>query len=128
MRGEPRIQLIMRFCYQPEDQLALPLEIVPFLVEAIRVAETPGKTYAMIALINGVGPEAVPALIDGMQGADSDVWLAVLDHLASWGRKARVFAPVAQSALANRDEAVRKAAATTLKKIDPDAATKAGVW
>ena len=62
-----------------------------------------------------------------MKGNDRRVRLNALEALARIGVKAQAAVPTLLDALKDTDPVIRYWAADTLKKIDPDAAKKAGV-
>jgi HEAT repeat protein len=68
MQGEPRIQLVMRFCGRD----GVPKEAIPFLVEALHAEEMPSGSYPAMALSRVEGEAAVPALIDVITNDDDE--------------------------------------------------------
>jgi HEAT repeat protein len=69
---------------------------------------------------------AVPALIKNL--TESNVILSTtISALGEFGDRAKPAAPILQHFLNDEDHFVRKEATNALKKIDPEAAAKAGV-
>jgi hypothetical protein len=129
MKGEPRTQLVMQFCYphrSGEAMDTLPPEVIPVLIEALRAEDRPDLRYAMIALVHVAGPDTVPALMQAFTEGNPRLREGVVNALGGFGREAKAFTPVVRQALEDDDKSVREAAAEALKRIDAEA-VEAGV-
>jgi hypothetical protein len=91
MEGEPRTQLVMRFCNTPEgdwEKCALPKEVLPVLLEALRAKDIPPGSYPAMASRLVDPADSVPALTEMMQReTDEEVKKrikAALDAIRSW--------------------------------------------
>jgi hypothetical protein len=65
MEDEPRTHLLMLFCYPKKGEIEkkpLPKEVIPFLLEGLRLSDQHNGGYAVMALVAGEGPETVPTL------------------------------------------------------------------
>jgi hypothetical protein len=65
LHGEPRTQLLIRFPNPIKDgkmKYPLPREVLPFLIEAVRVGEGASESYAGMALFMNGGDDAISAL------------------------------------------------------------------
>jgi HEAT repeat protein len=71
--------------------------------------------------------EVVPALIESLKDEVIDIRRTAAGTLGSFGKEAISAVPALTLALRDREPSVRKSAGLALKKIDPAAATKAGV-
>ena len=71
-------------------------------------------------------PELVPALVVALKDKDFGVRVAVCEALGNHGPAARAAVP-GLIRLLKDENAPKQAAADALRKIDPDAAAKAGV-
>jgi HEAT repeat protein len=99
---------------------------------ALREATAAGSAvsvYAAEALwkIERQAGVAVPTLVKALRGKSRIARWAAAEVLAGMGREARGAAPALMEALRDEDETLQGLAAEALKKIDPQAAAKAGV-
>lgn len=122
MEGEPRTQLVMRFCHprrHGQEKTEMPKEVLPFLIEALKIDEH-GGGYAFIPLAYIPGPETVPALIDALRDErDAETRKRLVRVLGELGPKAKAAVPVLRDALRDENAAVRESAAVALKRIEP---------
>jgi HEAT repeat protein len=83
--------------------------------------------------LRGLGPRTaeagriVPALTEALRDDSGYVRRDAALALAKFGAEAREAVPPLTLALKDKDQSVRAAAGAALKKIDPAAATKAGI-
>jgi HEAT repeat protein len=117
IHGEPRIQLIMRFCGRSD----VPKEAIPFLVEALHADEMPSGSYPAIALSRVEGEAAVPALIDVITNDEDGhaqlgaVW--ALDMMLM-ERKSKAAEAALKHAATAGSEGVQKQAQNALKRYE----------
>ena len=71
--------------------------------------------------------DVVPALVEALKDDVIDVRRTAAGTLGSFGEKAIAAVPALMAALRDREPSVRKSAGQALKKIDPTAASKAGI-
>ena len=103
---------------------------VPALVEALKDRDDRVRAATADAL-NGIGPPAraaVPALTEALKDRAPDVRSRVARALGSIGPGAKAAtSALTKALLKGQTEGVRAAAGEALKKIDPEAAKKAGI-
>ena len=102
---------------------------VPALGEALQDRDIRVRRLSALALAR-LGPDArlaVPALIEAVKDKESRVRAAAVNALAAIGPSAKAATPALIEALKDRDKSARARAAEALKKIDSEAAKKAGV-
>jgi HEAT repeat protein len=104
-------------------------EATPQLIEKLKSPDAPTRLKAARTLPERTAEPTlvVPALIDALQDEDADVRRSAAAGLGTFGEQAREAVPSLQACLRDREYRVRKAAGQSLKRIDPAAATKAGV-
>jgi HEAT repeat protein len=101
--------------------------VVPALIERLHDPHQ----YVRYSVATSLGqlhtqPEiVVPALMNDFSGNDTLLRAKVLDALGQFGSQARAAIPMVLEAL--KDQNVSYNAAIAFKKIDPEAAAKAGV-
>jgi HEAT repeat protein len=104
-------------------------EATPQLIEKLKASDAATRLKAVRTLPERTAePElVVPALISALQDDDADVRRSAATGLGTFGEQAREAVPSLQACMRDREYRVRKAAGQSLKRIDPAAATKAGV-
>ena len=102
---------------------------IPQLQAAIRSPGLYPPGIAAFALANsGQDPETwMPVILELIRDKNSGRRIVTIKYLGLIGNKARAAVPIIITALTDNEELVREAAAEALKKIDPEAAAKAGV-
>jgi HEAT repeat protein len=125
----PSTQLVMRFCNKP-----LPKEVLPVLLEALRVKEMPPGSYPAMALSLVEPAEAVPALVvPALVGvleneADPETRERAIAALGRLGSRAKAAVPALRAALDDANQEVRQQAVSALKQIAPGESGKPGGW
>lgn len=112
-----------------DPQAVVNAGVVPILINllkdpdqqiAMNAARTLGKIRKQLEVV-------IPTLMEAAQGTNYEVAASSLDGLADFGAEAKAAVPLAMATLRHKDGRMRYAAAYALKKIDPEAAAKAGV-
>lgn len=116
-RGEPRIQLVMRFCVAK-----LPKEVLPFLVEALHAPEIQEKrSYQAIALSRVEGTAAIPTLVEAILHDEDqharDGAVAALCMMDSHGKDAL---PALREAARDENKDVQRRAEEAVKEIEQE--------
>jgi hypothetical protein len=130
--GEPRIQLVMQFCYARQNdqgEYELPEEVLPFLIETLHAREIEGGSYQCCALSQVKGGAAVPALIEVIKHDDDPhARYCAACAIRLMGTRNETAMPLLRRALDEGDEEVRRRAAEALNVIegDKDKAEKKG--
>lgn len=96
------------------------------IIQSLRVDDPMIRGRVSVAL-GRVGPLAVPALREALKSSDRNVQCSTMYALGRIGPEAKPAVPALLEMLQDKDEYYRFAAGHALKKIDPDAAVKAGV-
>jgi HEAT repeat protein len=117
-RGEPRIQLVMRFC----GTAKLPKEVLPFLVEALHAPEIQDigrRSYQAIALSRVEDNAAIPTLVEVILHDEDqharDGALAALCMMDSHGKDAL---PALREAARDENKDVQRRAEEAVKEIE----------
>ena len=120
---DPRPRAIYTAATSSQVAQAAYLEPVPATAPApIKPFSQWTEQDAAADALGRIGPSAVPALIEGLRSADSDVRLKACEVLARMGSGAKDAVPDLMPLLDDPDERIRKAAARTLGRIGPEAA------
>jgi HEAT repeat protein len=98
-------------------------------IEQLKSPEPQARLKAIRALQERKDDAArvVPALIGALKDDSTDVRRIAAGTLGTYGEEAKSATHALTQALHDREPSVRKVAAQSLKKIDPAAASKAGV-
>lgn len=102
---------------------------IPVILEGMR-SYGEYVTNETVEILGMIGPEdqgVVPALLDALNGEDSAARLWAAQALGLIGEGARAAVPALRRALVSQDARISSAAAESLKKVDPNAASEAGV-
>jgi hypothetical protein len=103
--------------------------VVPVLIKSLKDEDRSVRFSAALSL--GEFPQKsaaiVPALTASLEDKDAKVRTSAIYALSCFGREAQMASSAIQKALNDPNNSVRRAAAKALKKIDPEAAAKAGV-
>lgn len=120
-RGEPRIQLVMRFCGAGK----LPKEVLPFLVEALHAPEVQAigrRSYHAMALSRVEDNAAIPTLVEVILHDEDQLAregaLAALCMTASHGKDAKDALPGLREATRDENKDVRRRAEEAVKEIE----------
>jgi hypothetical protein len=84
IHGEPRTQLLMRFCHpmgKNGEKYPLPDEVLPLLIEAVRTGEDPAAGYAAIALQIGGASDTVQALTKALEDESNPECRTRIQHV-----------------------------------------------
>jgi HEAT repeat protein len=104
-------------------------EVVAALVPVLKDKDAllRGRAADALGNLSASAKAAVPALIEALQDEEDYVRTEAAQALGDIGKAAQAAVPALVAALKDKEAPVRKAAAESLKKIDPEAAKKAGV-
>ena len=105
------------------------LALVPVLVHNLKDADSLVRAHAAIALgrINQDPAMAVPALAESLRDPDEEVRLFAAEALGEFGPRAAAALPTLLQVSHDSDNRVYRAIFTSVKRIDPEAAQRAGV-
>jgi hypothetical protein len=122
-QGEPRIQLVMRFCYARRNKQGEPeltKEVLPFLIEALHAHEIMApNSYQAIALSQVEGTEAVPALVEVLlNDEDSHARAGAVAALGMMKTRAKAAEPFLKRAASEGDGEARRWAQDALQEIE----------
>ena len=102
-----------------KEKTALPKDLVPALLEALKDADPEVRLHAQLALAN-LGADALPALIEVLDKGDSDQRIMaakMLANLGTLGQRLQEAVPALLKALKDKEPNVRRAAAFALSQI-----------
>jgi len=99
------------------------------LLEDLKGAEERDRLIAVRLLPQRTqdAAQAIPALMVALKDKEGDIRRSAAIGLGTLGEQAKDAVPALQAALRDRDARVREAAGKALSRIDPAAASKAGV-
>jgi hypothetical protein len=115
----------------PEEVDAAGRILVPMFVAHLNDADTEmqANSITLAGMFAGQPKVVVPILAEHLGNATNTMELrsAALQALGGYGVEAKAAVPMLQQSLQDQDPVIRREAARILKKIDPEAAAKAGV-
>src|SRR5262249_25591579 len=99
----------------------VPKEALPALTEAVKDPDS-NVRYRAVGGVGGVGPEAIPVLVEAMKNAtERHIKMAVAGYLGQHGAKSKDAVAALAEALKDGDVSVRGQVAWALGQIGPDA-------
>ena len=104
-----------------------PERVAPALLDRLRNDPDSGVQFNAMQALKSMPATIVPALLQELRGSSVSAKRCSLVVLGSFTNEAPAIVPAIASALVDNNVGVRQEATNALKKIDPEAAAKAGV-